>query len=49
MSGAETRRVLPALPAEWREKRDARRQLLEQVRARRRMAMRGREERRKNR
>ncbi|MDQ6832694.1 MAG: hypothetical protein M3008_04790 [Chloroflexota bacterium] len=42
MSGAETRRVLPALPAEWREKRDARRQLLEKVRARRRMAMQGR-------
>jgi len=42
MSCAETRRYSFALPVEWREKRDARRQLLAKVRARRRRAMRGR-------
>ncbi|MDQ2783681.1 MAG: hypothetical protein M3Y58_01620 [Chloroflexota bacterium] len=42
MSCAETRRYAFALPVEWREKRDARRQLLAKVRARRRLAMQSR-------
>ncbi len=37
---SETRRLPFASPVEWKEKRDARRQLLEKVRARRRLAMR---------
>lgn len=38
MSGTETRRFPFAWPAAWKEKRDARRQLLDKVRARRRIA-----------
>ena len=40
MSDKEARRFPFPSPAEWKEKRDARRQLLEKVRARRRLAMR---------
>ncbi len=49
MSCVPPRRItLPADREEWREKRDARRQLLEKVWARRRLAMQRREERRRN-
>ncbi len=43
MSGAETKRLPFAWPAAWEEKRDARRQLLEKVRERRRLTMRKRQ------
>ncbi len=42
MSGAEIRRQPFAWPTAWRERRDARRQLLDKVRTRRRLAMQSR-------